>query len=187
MSNEIIFLLIIGGLIFFLIILYNRLVKLRQNRKNAFSDIDVQLKQRYDLVPQLVETVKGYAKHESKVFEEVTKMRAGINPNAPIAERSVAESALGNAMMNLFAVAENYPDLKADANFRSLQSELADIENKIAAARRFFNNATNELNTACEQFPSVLIAKMFGFKQEGFFDVSDAEREKIETVPEVKF
>jgi LemA protein len=90
-------------------------------------------------------------------------------------------------MMNLFAVAENYTDLKADASFRSLQSELADIENKIAAARRFFNNATNELNTACEQFPSVLVAKMFGLKQEGFFDVGDQERERIETVPEIKF
>lgn len=187
MSTEIIFFLIIGGFIFFLIILYNRLVKLRQNRKNAFSDIDVQLKQRYDLVPQLVEVVKGYAKHESKLFEEVTKIRARINPSASIAERSAAESALGNAMMNLFAVAENYPDLKADANFMSLQSELSDIENKIAAVRRFFNNATNELNTACEQFPSVIVAKMFGFTQEGFFDVSGEERKKIEAVPEVKF
>ena len=187
MSNEVIFLLIIGGVIVFLIILYNRLVKLRQNRNNSFSDIDIQLKQRYDLVPQLLETVKGYAKHESELLEKVTQMRANINPNAPIAQRAVAEAALGSSMMTLFAVAENYPDLKADANFMSLQSELSDIENKIAAARRFFNNATNELNTACEQFPSVLIAKMFGFKQESFFDVSDAEKEKIEQVPQIKF
>ena len=187
MSTEVIIGLVIVGLIIFLIVLYNRLVKFRQNRKNAFSDIDVQLKQRYDLVPQLVNTVKGYAEHESKVFEEVTKMRARVNSDAPVAERAAAESALGNAMMNLFAVAENYPDLKADSSFQNLQNELSDIENKIAAARRFFNNTTNELNTACEQFPSVLVAKMFGFKQEEFFDVSDGDREKIEAAPEVKF
>ncbi len=187
MGTEAILGLIIVGLVGFLIVLYNRLVKLRQNRKNAFSDVDVQLKQRYDLVPQLVNTVKGYAEHESKVFEDVTKMRARVDSNAPVAERAAAESALGNAMMNLFAVAENYPDLKADSNFRHLQTELSDIENKIASARRFFNNTTNELNTACEQFPSVLVAKMFGFKQEEFFDVGDDQREKIETAPEVKF
>jgi LemA protein len=187
MSTEIILGIVVVGLILFLIVLYNRLVKLRQNRKNAFSDIDVQLKQRMDLVPQLVNTVKGYAEHESKVFEDVTKMRAQVNPNAGVADRAAAESALGGSLMNLFAVAENYPELKADANFQHLQNELSDIENKIASARRFFNNATNELNTACEQFPSVIVAKMFGFKMEEFFDVPEGMRVKIEAAPEIKF
>ena len=187
MSSELILGLIVGGGLFLLIIFYNRLVKLKQNRKNAFSDIDVQLKQRLDLVPQLVSTVKGYAEHESKIFEEVTKMRAQVNPNAGVAERAQAEASLGSSLMNLFAVAENYPDLKADSNFKHLQTELSDIENKIAAARRYFNNATNEYNTACEQFPSNVVAKMMSFNQEEFFDVPDSQREKIEQAPEIKF
>lgn len=187
MSTEIIILVFIGVIVVFLIILYNRLVKLRQNRRNAFSDIDVQLKQRLDLVPQLVNTVKGYAEHESSILEEVTKARAQVNPNAGVADRAAAESALGGSLMNLFAVAENYPDLKADGNFQSLQNELSDIENKIAAARRFFNNATNELNTACEQFPSVLVARMFAFKQEEYFDIPEGQRVTLETAPDIKF
>ncbi len=187
MSTEWIIALIVGGTLFLLIIFYNRLVKLRQNRKNAFSDIDVQLKQRLDLVPQLVSTVKGYAAHESKIFEEVTKMRAKVNPSAGVAERAQAEASLGGSLMNLFAVAENYPDLKADSNFQHLQKELSDIENKIAAARRYFNNSTNEYNTACEQFPSNIIAGMMSLKQEEFFDVPDSQRETIEKAPEIKF
>lgn len=187
MSIEWIIALIVGGALFLLIIFYNRLVKLYQNRKNAFSDIDVQLKQRLDLVPQLVNTVKGYAEHESKIFEEVTKMRARVNPNAGVAERAQAEASLGGSLMNLFAVAENYPDLKADGNFQHLQKELLDIENKIAAARRYFNNSTNEYNTACQQFPSNIVAGMLSFKQEEFFDVPDSERQTIETAPEIKF
>ncbi len=187
MSTEWMILLLVGGVLFLLIIFYNRLVKLRQNRKNAFSDIDVQLKQRLDLVPQLVSTVKGYAEHESKIFEEVTKMRAQVNPSAGVAERAKAEASLSGSLMNLFAVAENYPDLKADGNFQHLQTELSDIENKIAAARRYFNNATNEYNTACEQFPSNVIASMMSFKQEEFFDVPDSQREAIEKAPEIKF
>lgn len=173
--------------LFLVIALYNRLVKLRQNRKNAFSDIDVQLKQRLDLVPQLVNTVKGYAAHESKIFEEVTKTRAQVNPSAGISERAKAESALGASLMHLFAVAENYPNLKADANFQHLQSELSDIENKIAAARRYFNNATNEYNTACEQFPSNILASVFSFRQETFFDVPEEQRSTLENTPEIKF
>ena len=187
MSIEWIIALIVGGTLLLLIIFYNRLVKLRQNRKNAFSDIDVQLKQRLDLVPQLVNTVKGYAAHESKVFEEVIKMRAKVNPSAGVAERAQAEASLGGSLMNLFAVAENYPDLKADSNFQHLQKELSDIENKIAAARRYFNNSTNEYNTACEQFPSNIIAGMMSYKQEEFFDVPDSQREIIEKAPEIKF
>ena len=175
--------LIIG----FLIITYNRLVALRQNREQAFSDIDVQLKQRFDLIPNLVETVKGYAAHEKDVFESVTNARAGVSQASGTNERIAAEKTLGAAMMNLFAVAENYPELKADGNFQKLMDELSDIENKIAAARRFFNNATSELNTAVQQFPANLIAGKFGFTQEEFFEVSEEEKEAIEQAPDIKF
>lgn len=178
---------VIALIIFFLITIYNRLVALRQNRRNAFSDIDVQLKQRYDLVPQLVETVKGYAGHEQAVFENVTNARAGIDKASNEEERLIAEKALGGALINLHAVAENYPDLKADQNFQQLMAELSDIENKIAAARRFFNNATNEYNTSIEQFPANLIAGPFGFKTESFYEVDEAEREVLEKAPDVSF
>lgn len=170
------------------VVLYNRLVALRQTRENAFSDIDVQLKQRYNLVPQLVETVKGYATHEKEVFENVTNARAQVGAaKAAGGERVAAENALGGALMGLLAVAENYPDLKADQNFRQLMNELSDIENKIAAARRFFNNATAEYNTAIQQFPAVLIANNFGFKKETFFELDEAEAALVQKAPEVKF
>ncbi len=179
--------IILGLVAVFIIVLYNRLVALRQTRRNAFSDIDVQLKVRSDLIPNLVETVKGYAGHEKSVFENVTAARATAMRGGTIAERSQAESALGAAMMNLMAVAENYPQLKADGSFQKLQAEISDLENKIAASRRFFNNATNEYNTAIEQFPSVLIAKMFGFAPEPFFELSAAEQQSVQTPPTVKF
>lgn len=182
-----IFLGILAVIAFILIGIYNRLVALRQNRNNAFSDIDVQLKQRLDLVPQLVETVKGYAAHEKGVFEAVTNARAGISSAHGTDERIKAEQKMGGALMNLFAVAENYPQLKADANFQSLMNELSDIENKIAAARRFFNNATSELNTAVEQFPANLFAARFGFKVETFYEDSTTDRKILETAPSVKF
>jgi LemA protein len=166
--------------------LYNRLVALRQNRLNAFSDIDVQLKQRYDLVPSLVETVKGYATHEKGVFENVTAARAGVKNAASANERLGAEGRLGEALVSLFAVAENYPALKADQNFQKLMAELSDIENKIAAARRYFNNATAEYNTAVQQFPGNLVAKPFGFAPEGFYEDS-VDRKILETMPTVKF
>ncbi len=171
----------------FFVLIYNRLVALRQNRENSFADIDVQLKQRFNLVPQLVETVKGYAKHEKSVFEEVTKARAGIQNSHNTSERITAENALTKAMFDIYAVAENYPDLKANENFTRLMEELSDIENKIAAARRFFNNATAEFNTAIAQFPAVLIAKQFGFKKEDFFEIDEANREMIEKAPDVSF
>lgn len=182
--------IVLGGLALLILVgigLYNRLVALRQNRENAFSDIDVQLKQRFDLVPQLVETVKGYAAHEKEVFENVTNARAGVSDADNQEQRLSAERSLGRAMVNLFAVAENYPDLKADQNFQRLMAELSDIENKIAAARRYFNNATSELNTTIEQFPSNLIANQFGFKNETFFEVDEEERKILEQAPEVKF
>lgn len=168
-------------------VMYNRFVALRQNRNNAYADIDVQLKQRFDLIPNLIETVKGYAAHEKEAFEEVTRMRAKVQDADTQSERLQAEQLLGKAMVNVMAVAENYPDLKADQNFQQLMAELSDIENKIAAARRFFNNATSELNTAVQQFPANLVAKVFGFKEEEFYEVSDDEREVMEQAPEVKF
>jgi len=170
-----------------LIGLYNRIVALVQRRKNAFSDIDVQLKLRHDLIPNLVETVKGYATHEREVFEKVTEARATAMRGGSVAERAQAEGVLGAAMMNLMAVAENYPQLKADGSFQQLQAELSDIENKIAAARRFFNNATNEYNTAIQQFPAVLIARLFGFQEEVFFELDAAEAAAVKKAPAVNF
>ncbi|HRI76866.1 MAG TPA: LemA family protein [Alphaproteobacteria bacterium] len=177
----------IGVVALFLVVLYNRIVALVQRRKNAFSDIDVQLKLRHDLIPNLVNTVKGYASHESGVFARVTEARASAMRGGSIADRAQAEGMLGAAMMNLMAVAENYPQLKADSNFQQLQAELSDIENKIAAARRFFNNATSEYNTVIQQFPAVLIARMFGFKEEVFFELDAAEKDAVKTAPNVNF
>lgn len=172
---------------FYAIVLYNKLVALRQNRHNAFSDIDVQLKQRYDLVPQLMETVKGYAAHEKTVFENVTAARAGVGTANTDNERIVAEGRLGRALVNLYAVAENYPALRADQTFQNLMAEISDVENKIAAARRFFNNATSELNVAVQQFPSNLLAGPFGFKTEPFYEDASVERAALEKAPAVKF
>lgn len=190
MSNTWIIVAVILVPLVFVIMLYNRLIALRQARKNAFSDIDVQLKQRFDLVPQLVETVKGYAAHEKGVFENVTEARSRVGrtgSGGAGADRLQAEGMLGSAIMGLFAVAENYPALKADQNFQQLQAELSDIENKIAAARRFFNAATNEYNTAVQQFPANLIAGMFSFKEEAFFEVGTDEAALIQKAPGVKF
>ncbi len=170
----------------FVILIYNRIIALRQNRKNAFSDIDVQLKQRFNLVPQLVETVKGYAAHEKTLFENVTAARArvGQSQGEVGGARLAAESLLGGALGNLIAVAENYPALKADGNFQKLMAELSDIENKIAAARRFFNSATGEYNTAIQQFPGNFIAGMFGFGEEAFFELAENEKAAVaEPVP----
>ncbi|MCB9973243.1 MAG: LemA family protein [Rhodospirillales bacterium] len=180
--------IIAGAIVLYAIVIYNRLVALRNTRFNAFSDIDVQLKLRFNLVPQLVETVKGYAKHEKGVFETVTEARAAVSKTEGAgAERAAAESFLGRALTGLLAVAENYPDLKADASFRQLMTELSDIENKVAAARRFFNAATNEFNTYLQQIPNNLIAKPFGFKEEPFFELEDGLEEQIRKAPEVKF
>lgn len=178
---------IIAAVALFVIVIYNRLVVLRQNREQSFADIDVQLKQRFDLVPQLVETVKGYATHEKTVFEEVTNARAGVAKAGDTSERIHAENQLTKAMFSLYAVAENYPDLKASSNFQQLMAELSDIENKLAAARRFFNNATAELNTSVQQFPAVLFAGFFGFKQEEFFEIAENQREAMDKAPDVTF
>lgn len=179
---------VIAAPVLFGIVIYNRLIALRQSRNNAFSDIDVQLKQRFNLVPQLVETVKGYAAHEKSTFENVTQARAAVGASSGAGEgRMRAEGMLGGALMGLFAVAENYPQLKADQNFQRLMAELSDIENKIAAARRFFNSATNEYNTAVQQFPANIVAGMFGFGTEPFFEIEDHLKDAVKQAPEVKF
>src|SRR5580692_11345410 len=148
---------------------YNRLVGLRQNANQAFADIDVQLKQRQDLIPNLVETVKGYAAHESGTLEAVTAARTAAAGAANVEQRVQAENVLSGALRQLFAVSEAYPDLKANANFMQLQGELGDIENKLAAARRFFNNAVSEYNASIQQFPAVLFAASMGFPPRAFF------------------
>ncbi|MEX0842677.1 MAG: LemA family protein [Xanthobacteraceae bacterium] len=168
------------------IVIYNGLVTLRQRVNQAFADIDVQLKQRHDLIPNLVETVKGYAAHERGTLEEVVKARnVAIAAHGP-AQQAAAENMLSGALRQLFALSEAYPDLKANQNFQQLQAELSDIENKLAAARRFFNSAVQEYNTGIEQFPAVLLAGPFGFRPREFFDTGDA-RPQLEKAPGVKF
>ncbi len=174
--------------VFAIILIYNRLVALRQTCNQAWGDIDVQLKQRHDLVPNLVETVKGYASHERETLEAVIQARnAAVDSGADLKEQAQAENMLTGALRRLFALAEAYPDLKANQNFLQLQAELADLENKIAAARRFFNNAVAEYNTAQEQFPAVLLANAFGFRQRDFFEVAAADRAVVERPPQVSF
>lgn len=166
-----------------LVFIYNRLVALRQTRKNAFADIDVQLKMRHDLVPNLSKIVQRYADHENSVFKEVTEARAQAAAAKSIEEKGQAEGFLEGSLMKLLAVAEDYPELKADKNFLHFQEELANIERTVASARRFFNNATSEFNTAIEQFPAIIIAKAFSMKEEAFFNVGDEARNKLDTPP----
>ncbi|MBO6126286.1 MAG: LemA family protein [Bacteroidaceae bacterium] len=174
-------------LIFWVIGIYNNLVALRNNRENAFANIDVQLKQRYDLIPNLVNTVKGYAEHEKGLLERVTAARTAAMGATSMNDKIEAENALSSALAGLKVSVEAYPDLKANQNFMQLQSELADIENKLAAVRRFFNSATKELNTGVQSFPAVLFAGMFGFHQEPMFEVPQEERAAVQKAPEVKF
>ena len=174
-------------LIFWVIGIYNNLVALRNNRENAFANIDVQLKQRYDLIPNLVNTVKGYAEHEKGVLERVTAARTAAMGATTLNDKIEAENALSSALAGLKVSVEAYPDLKANQNFMQLQSELADIENKLAAVRRFFNSATKELNTGVQSFPAVLFAGIFGFHQEPMFEVPQEERAAVQKAPEVKF
>ncbi|MBN2813075.1 MAG: LemA family protein, partial [Bacteroidales bacterium] len=162
------------------------LVKLRNNRENAFADIDVQLKQRLDLIPQLVEAVKGYMKHESSVLTEITKARTNALQATTINEKIAAETQLSGALQGLKVAVEAYPDLKANQSFIQLQEEISDIENKLAAARRFFNGATRELNNAVETFPSNIVAGMFGFHREPMFDLGN-ERSHAEETPKLNF
>ncbi|HNX43758.1 MAG TPA: LemA family protein [Bacteroidales bacterium] len=183
----IVILAIAAILVLWLISLYNRIIRLRNRRENAFADIDVQLRQRHDLVPQLVETVKGYAAHERELLTRITEARAAAIQAGTIDEKIKAETTLGNALQGLKIAVENYPDLKANQNFLQLQEELSDIENKLAAARRFFNAATAEYNTGIETFPSNIIASNFGFKRETMFDPGPEKRGQLEEPPTIKF
>ena len=177
---------IVALLVLILIGLYNKLVKLRNNRENAFADIDVQLKQRHDLIPQLVESVKGYAKHERETLDRVVAARSGAMNARGIDDKIVAENALTSALAGLKVQLEAYPDLKANQNFLQLQGEISDVENKLASVRRYFNSATRELNNAVQTFPSNLIAGMFGFRKEMMFDLGES-RATLEEAPKISF
>lgn len=171
-------------IVLYMIVRYNALIKLKNNIKNSFADIDVQMKLRFDLIENLVSTVKWYATHEKDTLETLTKARTNFMNAWSTNEKLAADNMLSWALKSLFAVSENYPDLKANQNFLQLQTELSDIENKIAASRRFFNSNINEYNSSIQSFPTNIIAKLFGFKHEEFFSITD-EKEKV--VPKVNF
>jgi LemA protein len=181
--------IIIGVIVVVLVLVimtYNGLVAMRQRVSQAFADIDVQMKQRHDLIPNLVETVKGYAAHERGTLEAVIQARnTAVAAQGP-AQQAAAENMLSGTLRQLFALSEAYPDLKANTNFQQLQAELTDIENKLAASRRFFNNAVQEYNTGIQRFPAVLFAAIFGFAPREFFDVGE-ERKALDQAPQVKF
>jgi LemA protein len=185
-TSTIIVLAVIVVAVVWAISVYNSLISMRQRVNQAFADVDVQLKQRHDLIPNLVETVKGYAAHESGTLENVVKARnAAMTAQGP-AQQAAAENMLSGALRQLFALSEQYPDLKASANFQQLQAALSDLENKIAAARRFFNNAVQEYNTGIQRFPAALFAASFGFAPKTFFDLGD-DRATVGEAPAVKF
>ncbi|MCM4161103.1 LemA family protein [Antarcticibacterium flavum] len=182
---------IIIGILVILVIwgvsIYNNLVSLKNNRENAFADIDVQLKQRHDLIPQLLGAVKGYMEHERGTLESVTQARQKAINATGINEKIEAERELTSALQGLNVQVEAYPDLKASQNFMHLQKEIADIENKLAAVRRYFNSATKELNIAIQKFPNNIFAGMFGFTTQPMFDLGAAGRERMDVAPEIKF
>jgi LemA protein len=185
-TSTLIVLAVIVVFVLWAITVYNGLVTMRQRVNQAFADIDVQLRQRHDLVPNLVETVKGYAAHERGTLDDVVKARnAAVAAQGP-AQQAAAENMLSGALRQLFALSEAYPDLKASANFQQLQGELSDLENKIAASRRFFNNAVQEYNTGIQRFPAALFASSFGFAQKDYFDLG-ADRQTETAAPQVKF
>jgi LemA protein len=177
---------VVGVLALIVMGIYNRLVSLRASADQAFADIDVQLTQRSDLIPNLVETVKGYAAHEKTTLDAVISARNAGASASTVDQKVQADNMLSGALRQLFALSESYPDLKANTNFLQLQSDLSDIENKLAAARRFFNSAVAEFNAAIQQAPAVFFAGMFGFKERTFFDVGE-DRARLSTAPEVKF
>lgn len=178
---------IVAVLVIALIAMYNGLVRANVRVNEAWSDITVQLKRRYDLIPNLVNTVKGYAAHETKVFEQVTAARAQAIDAKGVAEQAAAENQFQQALKSLFAVAEAYPDLKANDNFRHLQEELVDTEDKIQAARRFYNGSARDLNIKVKTFPTNVFAGMMGFKEREFFEVEEAEAASVGKPTEVKF
>jgi len=179
--NTLTILAVVAGVVaLWLVATFNSLVRYRNRAKEALSDIDVQLKRRFDLIPNLIETVKGYMSHEKSVLENVTKARtAAMSMSGNPLERDNAESQLSGTLKTLFAVSENYPDLKANTNFLELQRELADTENKIQASRRFYNTMVMSLNTAIQSFPTNFIAKPFGFREEQFFTAEESEKKPV--------
>ena len=170
---------LIAILVIVVVGIYNRLVNLKNRTDNAWAQVDVQLKKRADLVPNLVEIVKGYAAHEKGVFEAVTKARSAIMGATGVADMQQAQNGLTSALKSLFAVAENYPQLKADAQFKLLQEQLEGIESNIASARQFYNDSVMEFTNAIQMFPSSIIAGMFGFKGREYFQVAEADREVV--------
>ena len=181
-----IILAVIVVLVIWVISIYNGLVAMRQRVNQSFADIDVQLKQRHDLIPNLVETVKGYAAHERGTLEAVIQARNSAMTAQGTEQKVAAENMLSGALRQLFALSESYPNLTANENFQQLQGELSDIENKLAASRRFFNNSVSEFNTGIQRFPTVLFAAILGFTQRPFFDLGD-DRKTVEQAPQVKF
>jgi LemA protein len=171
---------LLGLILIWLIIVYNGLVRLKNRVEEAWSDIDVQLKRRYDLIPNLINTVKGYAKHERETLEKVTEMRAKAMSAQDTKEQAEAENALSETLKSLFAVSENYPDLKANQNFLELQRELSDTENKIQASRRFYNGNVRDFNIKIQIFPTNIIAGILGFKEKDFFEAEGEEKENVE-------
>ncbi len=176
--------IVVAAVFLWIIVVYNGLIKLKNRTDEAWSDIDVQLKRRYNLIPNLVESVKGYAKHERELFEKVTEARTRAMSAKTIKERGQAENMLAGALKTLFAVAENYPDLKASQNFLELQRELSDTENKIQAARRFYNGNVRDFNIKIQTFPNNIIAGMLKFKEREFFEI---EEEAARKPVDVKF
>ena len=177
----------VGAVALIGIVIYNKLVQMRNRKDEAWSDIDVQLKRRYDLIPNLVNTVKGYAKHERETFEKVTEMRTRALEASGVGAQGAAENMLTDALKSIFAVAENYPQLQASQNFVELQKELSDTENKIQAARRFYNATVQDLNTTIQMVPLNIIAGMFSFKEAEFFELEEGEKEAAKKPTEVKF
>lgn len=181
MGALLIFLIIIGAFLVFFIGIYNGLVRLRNRCENSWAQVDVQLRRRYDLIPNLVETIKGYAKHEREVFQNVTEARSKAINAGSVKEQGKAENMLAGTLKSLFAVAENYPDLKANQNFMMLQEELAGTESKIAYARQFYNDIVMRFNTKQQVFPSNIIANLFNFGEREYFEIDEAEaKEPVE-------
>jgi LemA protein len=187
MSPLVIVLIVLGVLALLVVFIYNSLVRAKVRVDEAWSDISVQLKRRYDLIPNLVNTVKGYAAHEKTVFEDVTEARANALSAQTVNEAAKADNQFQTALKSLFAVAENYPDLKANQSFQELQAELVDTEDKIQAARRFYNGAARDLNTKIQTFPTNIFAGMLGFKQRDFFDVDASEAAAVNKPVNVDF
>lgn len=179
--------IILANFVLWIVLIYNRLVTLKNRVKEALSDITVQLKRRYDLIPNLVETVKAYAKHEKSVFTEVTKARTEAIGAKTLPEKAKAENALSETLKSIFAVAENYPQLRASENFKALQDELTDTENKIESSRRFYNTQARDLNTSREVFPNNLFAGLLKIEQVEYFEADEAEKQAIKSAPKVEF